>query len=218
LKNEPFVSAFRRFHRRVAYHGFLNSLAQVVLKVCAPGIPDFYQGTELWDFSLVDPDNRRPVDYPKRESMLRRLGKPSTLLRTWKDGRIKLFVMRLALAARARFQDAPYRAIDTGTPNAFAFMRGDDVLVVIRRLTTREDAWSDHTLDIDGRVKLPTDSSAIVDSEGLLGGNFVSLELGSDDALLKDGDTFRRAQGAISLGSLIAKVVTGGGGSEEKTQ
>jgi phospholipid/cholesterol/gamma-HCH transport system substrate-binding protein len=75
------------------------------------------------------------------------------------------------------------------------------------------------TLDIDGRVKLPTDSSAVVDSEGLLGGNFVSLELGSDDALLKDGDTFQHASGAVSLGSLIAKVVTGGDSkSEEKTQ
>jgi phospholipid/cholesterol/gamma-HCH transport system substrate-binding protein len=74
------------------------------------------------------------------------------------------------------------------------------------------------TLDIDPRVKLTTDSSAVVDQEGLLGGSFVSLEPGSDDTFLKDGDTFRHSQGAVSLGSLIAKVVTGGGGSEEKTQ
>jgi len=74
------------------------------------------------------------------------------------------------------------------------------------------------TLDIDPRVKLTTDSSAVVDQEGLLGGSFVSLEPGSDDTYLKDGDTFRHSQGAVSLGSLIAKVVTGGGGSEEKTQ
>jgi phospholipid/cholesterol/gamma-HCH transport system substrate-binding protein len=75
------------------------------------------------------------------------------------------------------------------------------------------------TLDIDPRVKLTTDSSAIVDQEGLLGGNFVSLEPGSDDTYLKDGETFRHSQGAISLGSLIAKVVTGGDSkSEEKTQ
>src|SRR4051794_8458767 len=68
------------------------------------------------------------------------------------------------------------------------------------------------TLDIDPRVKLTTDSSAVVDQEGLLGGSFVSLEPGSDDTFLKDGDTFRHSQGAVSLGSLIAKVVTGGGG------
>jgi len=69
-------------------------------------------------------------------------------------------------------------------------------------------------------VKLTTDSSAIVDQEGLLGGNFVSLEPGSDETYLKDGDTFRHSQGAVSLGTLIAKVVTGGGDSksEEKPQ
>ena len=61
-----FLEAFRPFQRKVAYFGAINGLAQSLLKIAAPGVPDFYQGSELWNFSLVDPDNRRPVDYQKR--------------------------------------------------------------------------------------------------------------------------------------------------------
>jgi (1->4)-alpha-D-glucan 1-alpha-D-glucosylmutase len=164
LGNDAFMSRFRRFQRRIAFHGFLNSLAQVVLKVCSPGVPDFYQGTELWDFSLVDPDNRRPVDYEKRAAMLSRLGTPSSMLRQWQDGRIKLFVTTRSLAARARHADAfrtgAYRAVDTGTVNAVAFTRGEDVLVVVPRLTTHlvkpprlplGEVWPSQVLDVPGR-------------------------------------------------------------------
>jgi (1->4)-alpha-D-glucan 1-alpha-D-glucosylmutase len=155
----PFVDAFRRFHKRIAFHGMLNSLAQVVLKTCAPGVPDFYQGTELWDFSLVDPDNRRDVDYEQRAALLETLPSPAALLRNWRDGRVKLFVTMRALAARARFHDSPYRAIETGTPNAVAFQRGDDALVVIPRLTTYlvkplalplGDVWQERALAVSG--------------------------------------------------------------------
>ena len=162
LSNGDFLPRFRRFQRRVAFHGFLNSLAQVVLKVCSPGLPDFYQGSELWDFSLVDPDNRRPVDYDRRAAMLAKLGTPASMLRRWQDGRIKLFVTARSLAARARhagtFRDGAYRAVDTGTPNAVAFTRGDDVLVAVPRLTTRlgkdlplGEVWGTHALDVPGR-------------------------------------------------------------------
>jgi len=162
LEHAPFIAAFGRFHRRVAFHGFLNALAQVVLKIFSPGVPDFYQGTELWDFSLVDPDNRRPVDYALRTDSLRRIANPATLLRNWKDGRVKLFVTTRALAARARHAEGAYCAIDTGTPNAVAFTRGDDLLVIVPRLTTRlvkpphlpiGEVWRDHALDLSGRWK-----------------------------------------------------------------
>lgn len=160
--HEPFLESFRAFQSRIAFHGILNSLAQVVLKACSPGVPDFYQGTELWDFSLVDPDNRRPVDYQKRAAMLRELGSHADVLDQWRDGRVKLFVTAKTLAARARNIDAfrgGYRAIDTGTPNAVAFQRGENVLVVVPRLTTQlvsdaqlplGDVWGDHTLNISG--------------------------------------------------------------------
>lgn len=163
LEHEPFLTPFRRFQRRVAFHGFLSSLAQVVLKVCSPGMPDFYQGTELWDFSLVDPDNRRPVDYEKRAALLRDLPSTSTLLKRWTDGRVKLFVTARSLAARARNLDAfrgGYRAIATGTANAIAFTRGENVLIVVPRLTTQlvkpprlplGYVWGEHALVVSGR-------------------------------------------------------------------
>jgi (1->4)-alpha-D-glucan 1-alpha-D-glucosylmutase len=157
LEHEPFLAPFRRFQRRIAFHGFLNSLAQVVLKTCSPGSPDFYQGTELWDFSLVDPDNRRPVDYEKRSALLSDLPSPSTLLKRWTDGRVKLFVTQRSLAARAH---GAYRAVATTTQNAIAFTRGDNTLIVVPRLTTQliqpphlplGDVWANHTLNIGGQ-------------------------------------------------------------------
>jgi (1->4)-alpha-D-glucan 1-alpha-D-glucosylmutase len=160
LRHEPFVASFQRFHRRIAFHGFLNSLAQVVVKVCSPGVPDFYQGTELWDFSLVDPDNRRPVDYAHRASLLASLGSPHAMLRNWQDGRVKLYVTSRALAVRSRLTGAGYRTVDTGTPHAVAFLRGDDVLAVVPRLTASlvkppqlplGEVWGDHALQLAGR-------------------------------------------------------------------
>jgi phospholipid/cholesterol/gamma-HCH transport system substrate-binding protein len=75
------------------------------------------------------------------------------------------------------------------------------------------------TLDIEQRVKLPTDSSANVDQDGLLGNSYVNLQLGSDDTMMKEGDTFRYATGALSLGKIIGMAISGGGDkSEEKTQ
>ena len=163
LAHEPFMTSFRRLHKRVAFHGFLNSLTQVVLKVCSPGVPDFYQGTELWDFSLVDPDNRRRVDYDKRAALLRQLDAPQKLLRQWQDGRVKLFVTARALASRARhaetFRDGRYRPIETGTPHAVAFMRGEDILAVVPRLTTQlvkppalplGEVWPEQSLGVPG--------------------------------------------------------------------
>ncbi len=70
-----FLDDFRAFHKRVAEAGAVNSLSQAVLKLTAPGVPDFYQGSELWDFSLVDPDNRRPVDFDLRRRLLDDLSK-----------------------------------------------------------------------------------------------------------------------------------------------
>lgn len=164
LQHEPFMTSFRRVQKRVAFHGFLNSLAQVVLKACSPGVPDFYQGTELWDFSLVDPDNRRPVDYEKRMQVLQSLGTPSLLLRHWRNGAVKMFVTLRSLTFRARhaglFRDGSYRAVETGTENAVAFLRGPGVLVVVPRLTSRlvrpprlplGAVWGAHALDLPGR-------------------------------------------------------------------
>ncbi len=129
LRNGPFLDVFLTFQRRIAFYGFLNALAQVVLKATSPGVPDFYQGTELWDFSLVDPDNRRPVDFSQRAALLDTPGHPAALLRKWQDGRIKLFVTQKTLALRAAhpdlFRDGVYLPIDAGE-SVVAFMRTMD--------------------------------------------------------------------------------------------
>jgi (1->4)-alpha-D-glucan 1-alpha-D-glucosylmutase len=167
LQNEAFRSSFTRSHRRVAFHGFLNALSQVVLKITSPGLPDFYQGTEIWDYSLVDPDNRRPVDYEKRAAMLKKLKASSargsldlaTMIRRWFDGRIKLYVTWKTLELRAReketFRRGEYRALRGASDSVCAFMRGDSILVAVPRLTTRltknaqpplGDVWGDAEL------------------------------------------------------------------------
>jgi len=145
LGHEQFRASMNRFVRRIAYHGCLNSLAQVVLKVMSPGVPDFYQGSELWDFSLVDPDNRRPVDYAHREKLLRRLALP----RKWTDERAKLFTTVRALAVHARNELRDYVPLRESSPHVVAFTRGD-VLVAVPRLTSTLDGWGDLTLPIGG--------------------------------------------------------------------
>jgi (1->4)-alpha-D-glucan 1-alpha-D-glucosylmutase len=101
--------ALNRFHRsfapmaaRIAQLGAVNSLVQTVLKLTCPGVPDIYQGTELWDFSLVDPDNRRPVDFASRRQHLETVMdvSPRELLEHWPDGRIKMFIIQRLLALR----------------------------------------------------------------------------------------------------------------------
>ncbi len=108
VKNE-FLENFIPFQQRIAFYGALNSLSQLLLKITSPGLPDFYQGMELWDFSLVDPDNRRPVDFTKRSRFLADINLQHeqdvpSLIRNirekWKDGRIKLFVTWKALIFR----------------------------------------------------------------------------------------------------------------------
>ena len=97
-----FPQSLAPFAERIAQLGAVNSLAQTVLKLTCPGVPDIYQGTELWDFSLVDPDNRRPVDYALRRRQLDSVGKasPRDLWENWRDGRIKMAVIHRLLTLR----------------------------------------------------------------------------------------------------------------------
>ncbi len=151
-------------------HGATNGLAQVLLKLTAPGVPDTYQGCELWDQSLVDPDNRRPVDYALRARMLadirERIADPAALaadlLGRWRDGAVKLFVTHRALQVRgahaALFREGTYRPLEAGEHAvAFAREQGETrILVVAPRLTwtltggapgfALGDAWGEHAL------------------------------------------------------------------------
>jgi (1->4)-alpha-D-glucan 1-alpha-D-glucosylmutase len=152
LKNTDdnlFLHEFRPFQRKIQHYGICNSLSQTLLKMTAPGVPDFYQGTELWDLSLVDPDNRRPVDYEKRFHFLKDikqqietdvLGCINQLLKSPDDGQIKLFLIHQILKARHAdaelFQRGSYEKITVvGSLKAHlvAFMRelGDTKAIVI---------------------------------------------------------------------------------------
>jgi malto-oligosyltrehalose synthase len=129
------------FIQEIAAAGAVNGLSQLVLKLTVPGVPDIYQGTEYWDFSLVDPDNRRPVDYARRQASLGTTSVASALT-SWRDGRVKqLVVQRLLSLRRAKpevFSRGIYIPIKSGT-NVVAFRRrlGDDaVTVAVPRLPT----------------------------------------------------------------------------------
>jgi (1->4)-alpha-D-glucan 1-alpha-D-glucosylmutase len=154
--DNPFLDDLRAFQRRVAYYGHFNSLAQVLLKVTSSGVPDTYQGAELWDFSLVDPDNRRPVDFVKRARFLRELkrreekGVPPLLrqlLSRWQDGRIKLYLTSKALNFRKEHPDLflggaylPLRIHGPVEEHVVAYIRRQGTvwaLVVVPRLVTK---------------------------------------------------------------------------------
>jgi len=119
--NNLFLADFLSFWRPVARFGLLNSLSQTLCKLTAPGVPDIYQGNELWDFSLVDPDNRRPVDYRQRGELLAQLDRETAhmaveeLLEHMEDGRCKLLltwrVLQLRRAQPQLFSDGDYRRL-----------------------------------------------------------------------------------------------------------
>ncbi|MGD9724178.1 MAG: malto-oligosyltrehalose synthase [Pirellulales bacterium] len=143
--------------RAIADAGFLNGLAQLLVKIASPGVPDFYQGTEFWDFNLVDPDNRRPVDFQARRDALAWLSEQARLeptrlarelLSRWPDERIKMFVMWRALQFRSREQElfqGPYTPLTCEGPHAgqlLAFARdaaSHSVLCIVPR--TAYESW-----------------------------------------------------------------------------
>src|SRR5213078_2342012 len=103
-----FLNSMQALAQRVALLGALNSLSQITLKATLPGVPDFYQGTEFWDFSMVDPDNRRPVNYDLRSSTLASMKHPPNwqrLSRHWPDGILKLAWTRELLRTRQKYSD-----------------------------------------------------------------------------------------------------------------
>jgi (1->4)-alpha-D-glucan 1-alpha-D-glucosylmutase len=146
-----FLSDFVPFQRAVARIGMLNSLSQTLLKLTSPGVPDIYQGNELWDLSLVDPDNRRPVDYARRRALLGEIQKSGSqccdrakvyareLAANMHDGRVKMYLTWKTLALRSKypalFQEGDYiplgiQGANAGHLIAFARQRGDSTAIV----------------------------------------------------------------------------------------
>ncbi len=169
-RGNRFLDSLETFAADLAQLGAMNSLSQLVLKATAPGVPDFYQGNEIWDFSLVDPDNRRPVDYEQRKQMLASLTSGvclSDLLTNWKDGRIKMFVTQRLLRFRREhpeiFQQGTYVPLNAhgefrACCTAFLREHGDQrLLVVAPRHTSRigfpplGSRWRDTFISAKGR-------------------------------------------------------------------
>ncbi|HEX4769197.1 MAG TPA: malto-oligosyltrehalose synthase [Bryobacteraceae bacterium] len=153
-EDRAFRDDFEAFVERLIMPGRVNALSQILLKLTAPGVPDTYQGTELWDLSLVDPDNRRPVDYALRCRFLAEL--PALCAHSvWQrlnDGLPKLWTIWHALRVRRERPDAfgtegTYTALPVTGPkseHALAFQRGEDVAVIVTRLPLRlANEWAD---------------------------------------------------------------------------
>jgi (1->4)-alpha-D-glucan 1-alpha-D-glucosylmutase len=171
LENKVFLKDVSHTVARPAHLGLLVGLSQALVKVASPGVPDYYQGTELWDFSLVDPDNRRPVDYELRKKLLGKLHDPQDLLQNLADGRAKLHVIRKGLELRkkfpALFHGAKYTPLyaDAGREeNIVAFSLSDErnsIVAVAPRLFARlmddndvaplgTKAWGEARLPLEG--------------------------------------------------------------------
>jgi len=200
-----FLNNFRRFQSRIAFHGALNSLSKVLLKIAGPGNPDVYQGNELWDFSMTDPDNRRPVDFEKRAGFLENLQRAagegvqlSSLLHNWSDGRIKLFLSNKALEFRRSHGDllakgdyVPSYAGSRMRQHVCAFMRtykGESALVAVPRFTTAITARGQFPLGVSAwrknRLELPRGVAR--QWSNILTGERISADAGSRGILLSD--------------------------------
>ncbi len=174
-ENNLFLNDLKEFQKYVSYYGIFNSLSQILIKMTAPGIPDFYQGTELWDLNLVDPDNRRPVNFNKRKRLISLLKEEKNrgeenlfkyLYSNWENGSIKLFLIKKVLEVRKKylslFEEGKYIPLyvsGTRKNNIVSFARRDDnnfIIVIAVRFLTRlvnqgefplgEKIWNDTTL------------------------------------------------------------------------
>jgi (1->4)-alpha-D-glucan 1-alpha-D-glucosylmutase len=174
-----FLESLRAFQRRISRYGFFNALSQCLLKITAPGVPDTYQGTETWDFSLVDPDNRRPVDYEKRRRLLAKLLERARqprergelaveLVNAMRDGCIKLYLTALSLRCRRAhpglFSVGSYSVVEPAgvqAEHAFSFVRrhlDNAAVVAVPRLVAKlmpDPAGLPHGRAIWGDTMLP---------------------------------------------------------------
>jgi (1->4)-alpha-D-glucan 1-alpha-D-glucosylmutase len=169
-RSAAFLQELTGFTAGLAPPGAINGLVQTVLKLTLPGVPDIYQGAERWDLSLVDPDNRRPVDFSSLSDQLRRKAGWRELLAAWPNGRIKQAVIQALLKLRradpALFERGDYRPLEAEGANAdrvLAFARvhqGRALIVAAPRLTARLVADAPQMTDMafawnDCRLLLP---------------------------------------------------------------
>jgi (1->4)-alpha-D-glucan 1-alpha-D-glucosylmutase len=184
-ESSEFLQDFTQFQKKIAHFGMINGLSQTLLKITAPGVPDFYQGSELWDLRLVDPDNRGPVDFAARKAILQQIASSDSsdapalarlqdLVRTWQDGRIKLYLTWKALQFRreheALFREGaflPLPSEGTHSRNVSAFLRrrGKEwALIAIPKWLSTQGTVAQGALKgidwQDTRIVLPPDAPA----------------------------------------------------------
>lgn len=200
-ENNEFLQKFRPFQKKIAEYGIFNSLSQVLLKNTSPGVPDLYQGCELWDLSLVDPDNRRPVDYEKRISYLREMQEKTKgdvpnlieeLFSTKEDGRVKLFLTTKVLQARKEnlelFREGDYQPLEvTGkfANSIVAFARtyeGKVAISIVPRFLTSiiqpgelplGEKWEDTSIELPGGM--PSNWKDAITSQSLNSDRTISV-------------------------------------------
>jgi (1->4)-alpha-D-glucan 1-alpha-D-glucosylmutase len=154
-----FIEALNQFVASLIYPGRINSLAQTLIKLTAPGVPDFYQGEELWNHALVDPDNRRPQDFDLRRRLFADLkdATPEQVMRRMDEGLPKLWLIRRGLALRKRHPDwfgpdagiDPLEARGERRDHVVAFMRAGAVVTIVPRLVTRLGGdWRDTEVEL----------------------------------------------------------------------
>ena len=171
-QDKEFLQDLESFVAPLIEPGRINSLSHLLLKLTAPGIPDMYQGTELWDLSLVDPDNRRPVDYEQRRRLLAEL--PSlNVKQVWEridEGLPKLWVVVHAFRARRKYLRAfageyrPVRAVGSKSEHLISYIRGKDVMVLAPRLIVKlNNDWDATTIDVPSGSWVNELTGALVD-------------------------------------------------------
>jgi (1->4)-alpha-D-glucan 1-alpha-D-glucosylmutase len=153
LNDKAFVKSLETFLSPVVRAGRINSLAQTLVKLTAPGVPDLYQGSEVWDSSLVDPDNRRPVDFDRRRRLLKDLPglTPEEAMKRMDEGLPKLWVIAKALDVRknepetfgAEASYEPCTASGRHADRIVAYLRSGRVATVVPRLTLGLNDWGD---------------------------------------------------------------------------
>jgi len=222
-RENTFLRDFAAFQKSIAFSGMINGLAQTLLKIISPGIPDFYQGSELWDLRLVDPDNRQPVDFAKRASMLEALqqqskanpGVAGELVRNWEDGRIKLYAIWKALNFRREhsplFANGDFVELKASGPCAghvLAFVRHYDrewILFVAPRWTARaQETRKGDIFSIfrDTTTRLPPSAPQLW--ENIFTAGNISLR-GADHKSIDVGEALRDFPVALlSSGKLLA--------------
>ncbi len=218
-RTNKFLDDFLPFKERIAGAGLFNSLAQTILKVTAPGTPDFYQGSELWDWNLVDPDNRRPVDYARRHTLVRelkdvlkrpdRFDAVQDLVHHSADGRIKLYLILAALHCRrmhgAVFEQGRYVPLEAEGPEArhlLTFARLHEahmVMVAVPRLVALRFAEARSSIWDETWVTMPSEWK-VSQLQDVLTGRSIVPDCKGERSMVRASELFA----ACPVGCLVA--------------